>query len=102
MGKLRLHFTGSTGGSFFGLNNDAMGAELPKTHVKPDNTPKSMADVVPEPPVPEPEPAVAGPAVAEPAAPLPEPEQPAAQPNQVLCLSAPRYIFVCRMFAVKS
>ena len=32
----------------FGLNNDAMRAELLKTHLKPDNTPKSMADVVTE------------------------------------------------------
>ena len=32
----------------FGLNNDAMQAELLKTHLKPDNTPKSMADVVTE------------------------------------------------------
>ena len=31
-----------------GLNNDAMRAELLKTHLKPDNTPKSMADVVTE------------------------------------------------------
>lgn len=30
----------------FGLNNNAMQAELLKTHLKPDNTPKSMADVV--------------------------------------------------------
>ena len=32
----------------FGLNNDSMRAELLKTHLKPDNTPKSMADVVTE------------------------------------------------------
>ena len=32
----------------FGLNNDAMRAELLKTHLKPDNTPKSMTDVVTE------------------------------------------------------
>ena len=32
----------------FGLNNDAMRAELLKTNLKPDNTPKSMADVVTE------------------------------------------------------
>ena len=32
----------------FGLNNDAMRAELLKTHLKPDNTPKSMADEVTE------------------------------------------------------
>ena len=29
-----------------GLNNDTMRAELLKTHLKPDNTPNSMADVV--------------------------------------------------------
>ena len=34
--------------SIFGLNNDAMQAELLKTHLKPYNTPKSMADVVTE------------------------------------------------------
>lgn len=32
----------------FGLNNDTMRAELLKTHLKPDNTPKSMANVVTE------------------------------------------------------
>ena len=32
----------------FGLNNDAMRAELLKTYLKPDNTPKSMTDVVTE------------------------------------------------------
>ena len=32
----------------FGLNYDALRAELLKTHLKPDNTPKSMANVVTE------------------------------------------------------
>lgn len=32
----------------FGLNNDTMQAELLKTHLKPDNTPKSIANVVTE------------------------------------------------------
>ena len=32
----------------FGLNNNAMRAELLKTHLKPDNIPKNMADLVTE------------------------------------------------------
>ncbi len=32
----------------FGLHNDAMGAELLKTHFKADNTTKSIDDVVTE------------------------------------------------------
>jgi hypothetical protein len=30
----------------FGLQQEAMRSELLKTHLKPDNTPKSMFDVV--------------------------------------------------------